>query len=54
MTFSAKVKRRLTIHAAPEKPQDITDDNHKWLAPAAIHQGGHRDQCLVKCGPVQV
>jgi len=49
-TTTPKVKRRLATHVAPESPQDVTEDNRKWLASAAIHQGGHREQFLVDLG----
>jgi hypothetical protein len=49
-TTTPKVKRRLATHVAPERPQDVTEGNRKWLASAAIHQGGHREQFLVELG----
>ncbi len=45
-----KVKRRLATHVAPERPEDVTDRNRPWLASAAIHQGGHRQQFLADLG----
>ncbi|MDD3827097.1 MAG: hypothetical protein PHY79_14115 [Anaerolineae bacterium] len=50
MGTTPKVKRRLATHVAPERPEDVTAGNCKWLASAAIHQGGHRDQFLVELG----
>ncbi len=49
-TTTPKVKRRLATHVAPERPQDVTEGNRKWLASAAIHQGGHREPFLVELG----
>lgn len=49
-TTTPKVKRRLATHVAPERPQDVTEGNRKWLASAAIHQGGHHEQLLVELG----
>jgi hypothetical protein len=49
-TTTPKVKRRLATHVAPERPQDITEGNRKWLTSAAIHQGGHRESFLVELG----
>ena len=49
-TTTPKVKRRLATHVAPERPQDVTEGNRKWLASAAIHQGGHRERFLVELG----
>jgi hypothetical protein len=45
-----KVKHRLATHVAPERPQDVTEGNRKWLASAAIQQGGHRESFLVELG----
>ena len=45
-----KVKRRLATHVAPERPEEVTAGNRKWLASAAIYQGGHRGQFLVELG----
>jgi hypothetical protein len=45
-----KVKRRLATHVAPERPQDVTATNRRWLASAAIQQGGHRGRFLVNLG----
>jgi hypothetical protein len=47
---TAKVKRRLATHVAPERPEDVTDRNRPWLASAVIHQGGHRQQFLADLG----
>jgi hypothetical protein len=47
---TAKVKRRLATHVAPERPEDVTDRNRPWLASAAIQQGGHRQQFLTVLG----
>jgi hypothetical protein len=49
-TTTPKVKRRLTTHVAPERPEDVTEGNRKWLASAAIHQGGHRERFLIDLG----
>jgi hypothetical protein len=49
-TTTPKVKRRLATHVAPERLQDVTEGNRKWLASAAIHQGGHREPFLVEWG----
>ena len=49
-TTTPKVKRRLATHVAPERPQDVTEGNRKWLASAAIQQGGHREPFLVELG----
>ncbi len=49
-TTTPKVKRRLATHVAPEQLEEVTDDNRKWLASAAIEQGGHRDEFLVALG----
>lgn len=49
-TTTPKVKRRLATHVAPERPQDVTEANRKWLASAAIHQGGHREPFLIELG----
>jgi hypothetical protein len=45
-TTTPKVKRRLATHVAPERPEVVTDKNRRWLASAAIQQGGHRDEFL--------
>ena len=45
-----KVKRRLATHVAPESPDKVTEKNRRWLASAAISQGGHRDRFLVELG----
>jgi hypothetical protein len=50
MGTTPKVKRRLATHVAPEEPGEVTGENRKWLASAAIQQGGHRDQFLVELG----
>jgi hypothetical protein len=47
---TAKVKRRLATHIAPERPEDVTDRNRPWLASAAIQQGGHRQAFLADVG----
>jgi hypothetical protein len=49
-TTTSKVKRRLATHVAPERPEQVTAENRKWLASAAIQQGGHRDEFLVVLG----
>ncbi len=41
-TTTPKVKRRLATHLAPERPQDVTEGNRKWLASAAIHHDHQR------------
>ncbi len=48
--ITPKVKRRLATHVAPERPEEVTADNRKWLASAAIHQSGQREQFLVDLG----
>jgi len=45
-----KVKRRLATHVAPERPEEVTAENRKWLASAAIQQGAHRERFLVDLG----
>jgi hypothetical protein len=47
---TTKVKRRLATHVAPERPEEVTGENRKWLASAAIQQGGHRERFLVDLG----
>ena len=49
-TTTPKVKHRLATHVAPEGPEDVTEANRKWLASAAIHQGGHREPFLIELG----
>ncbi|MGD8463016.1 MAG: winged helix-turn-helix domain-containing protein [Anaerolineae bacterium] len=49
-TTTPKVKRRLVTHVAPERSEDVTEGNRKWLASAAIQQGGHREEFLVALG----
>jgi hypothetical protein len=48
--ITPKVKRRLATHVAPERPEDVAADNHRWMASAAIHQGGHRAEFLTDLG----
>jgi hypothetical protein len=50
MGTTPKVKRRLATHVAPERPEEVTAENRKWLASAAIQQGGHRERFLVDLG----
>jgi len=50
MGTTPKVKRRLATHVAPERPEEVTGENRKWLASAAIQQGGHRERFLVDLG----
>ncbi len=45
-TTTRKVKRRLATHVAPEKPEDVTDKNRRWLASAAIQRSGRRSEFL--------
>jgi hypothetical protein len=47
---TAKVKRRLATHVAPESPDKVTAENRPWLASAAISQGSHRERLLVELG----
>jgi hypothetical protein len=48
--ITPKVKRRLATHVAPERPEEITAENRRWLASAAIHQGGYRAEFLTDLG----
>ncbi len=48
--ITPKVKRRLATHVAPEQPEEVTAGNRKWLASAAIYQGGHRTEFLTDLG----
>ena len=48
--ITPKVKRRLATHVAPERAEEVTDENRRWLASAAIQQGGHRAEFLVQLG----
>ena len=48
--ITPKVKRRLATHVAPERPEEVTVENRRWLASAAIQQGGYRKQFLTDLG----
>jgi hypothetical protein len=48
--ITPKVKRRLATHVAPERPEEVTAGNRRWLASAAIQQGGHRKQFFTDLG----
>ena len=45
-TTTPKVKRRLATHVAPERSEDVTDKNRRWLASAAIQKSGRRAEFL--------